>query len=84
MTDEPATIRAPFTDEQVASLNAYQKSGVFHDFTCGDEHAGERSLIATREGWICPTCEYTQVWAWLWMADCTWEQFKWFDRTSET
>ena len=26
---------APFDDEQVAALNAYQGAGVFHPFTCG-------------------------------------------------
>lgn len=29
-------ICAPFTDEQVESINSYQSSGVFHDFTCSN------------------------------------------------
>ena len=28
-------IKAPFTPEQVINLNAYQKQGHFHPFTCG-------------------------------------------------
>lgn len=27
-------IKAPFTEEQVKNLNAYQKRGQFHPFTC--------------------------------------------------
>lgn len=62
---------APWTDEEVAALNAYQEGGWFHPFTCGrcrdadpdfplkDEH----KLVATNDGWICPTCDYTQDWA---------------------
>jgi hypothetical protein len=56
-------IFAPFTDEQVKGLNEYQKSGVFHEFTCGnDKHpfGKENTLIATKNGWICHNCDYTQ------------------------
>lgn len=31
-------IQAPFTDDQVKSLNEYQRSRVFHPFTCPKEH----------------------------------------------
>ena len=56
-------IRAPFTDEQVAALNRYQTETTFHEFTCGNEHTGERTLVAATDGWICPSCAYTQKWA---------------------
>lgn len=80
MTDKA---RAPFSDEQVQSLNEYQVSGVMHPFTCGacrdalgllDEHGqfNDRLLTATPKGWTCPTCDYTQDWAWAWMADRSW------------
>lgn len=82
-------IQAPFTPEQVASLNDFQKSGVMHPFTCGPCRDGapgtrdadgnwisDRCLTATVAGWICETCDYTQQWAWAWMADRTWEGFK--------
>lgn len=55
-------IEAPFTPEQVVALNAYQRSGVFHPFTCGKRHdhpadeIDKGCLIATIHGWICPVC----------------------------
>ena len=70
---------APWTDEEVTQLNAYQRDGRFHPYTCG---SGNRSddfhkaaavnyglgdlgqLHATIQGWICPGgCAYTQNWA---------------------
>lgn len=55
-------LQAPFTDEQVKNLNAFQKAGYFHPFTCGKCSC---DLVATKDGWICPTegCGYTQDWA---------------------
>jgi hypothetical protein len=53
-------IRAPFTDAQVSALNAYQRSGSFHPYTCAIDST---PLIATRHGWGCPNCSYTQDWA---------------------
>jgi hypothetical protein len=51
-------IRAPWTDEQVAALNAFQRDRRFHPFTCpGERERGERckerNLTATRDGWVC-------------------------------
>lgn len=81
MTDE---IYQPWTPEQVDALNAYQRSGAFHPFTCGrdrgnaahsayaeqhDEDNGQ--LVATSEGWKCPVCNYRQAWAHSFMADPT-------------
>ena len=58
-------IRAPWTDEEVAGLNAFQHSSVMHPFTCGkrDNHKGEGLLTATNDGWVCDECDYTQTWA---------------------
>lgn len=76
---ETSTIVAPWSDQQVRDLNAYQRDGRFHPFTCGacrdadtrrpldDEHL----LVATANGWTCPTCGSSQTWAWAWMADPT-------------
>jgi hypothetical protein len=66
-------IKAPFTDEQVKSLNDYQSSGVFHDFTCGN--CGN-ALHASNDGWHCstPGCDYAQDWAHSWMADDNWRK----------
>lgn len=86
MGEVTAKVVAPFTDDQVKSLNDYQVSGVMHPFTCGGcrdrlgiregKFVNDRLLVATPAGWVCPTCDYTQDWAWAWMADETWEQYK--------
>ena len=68
--------RAPWTQEQVEILKAYQSNHHCHPFTCGNrsdsghkeyanEH-GERDagvLVPTEQGWTCPVCDYTQNWA---------------------
>jgi hypothetical protein len=64
---------APFTPDEVASLDAFQRSGVWNPFTCRDE-ACRRELVATEAGWNCPACPYTQDWAYTWMADWTWRR----------
>ena len=66
--------RAPFTVEQVDSLNAFQASNVFHPFTHSrDEDGNEEVLVAQEDGWHCPNHpEYEQDWAWDWMADGSW------------
>ena len=64
-------IVAPWTRQQVDALNDYQAAGWMHPFTCGhcrdtlgtDRGHNERRLVATVEGWRCPTCTYTQDWA---------------------
>lgn len=71
-------IYAPFTPPEVVELNRYQHS-FWHPFTCGNPnrndanhteyaitHGGDNgTLIATRDGWVCPVdgCGYTQNWA---------------------
>jgi len=62
-----------FTDDQVASLNAFQTSGMWHPFTCVNDHPGDRDLVATAQGWVCPGCSYTQNWAHQWMGDWSWK-----------
>lgn len=64
-------IEAPWTDEQVERLNAHQRDRRFHPYTCGNrgghpfepEYGDHGVLRATREGWVCPYCDYTQKWA---------------------
>lgn len=67
-------IEAPFTADQVASLNAYQISGFFHPFTCGADDCHGIRLIAAGNGWHCAsqTCDYRQSWAHEFMADWSW------------
>jgi len=69
-------IKAPWTQEQVDALNAWQASDYVHPFTCGNRHTPEHKiyaqqhgqgdhgiLVATPEGWKCPVCDYVQDWA---------------------
>lgn len=65
------TISTPWTEDQVASLNAFQRSGLFHPFTCNAEHDRRQTLVAEADGWHCPDpdCSYTQPWAHSFMAD---------------
>ena len=63
-------IHAPWTDEQVAALNRYQREGRGHPFT-GKRHedGSECILIATNQGWIkCDGGSVVQTWAWDFMA----------------
>lgn len=76
MTD---MIRAPWTPEQVAALNEFQRRGGMHPFTCGGEHTpGSPILVAREDGWHCSDpygegCDYRQDWANAFMADpSTW------------
>ena len=66
--------RAPFTPEQVESLNDYQESGVFHPYThLRDDGGNEEVLIAAGDGWHCPEhSSYVQDWAWSWSVDGSW------------
>ncbi|WP_370165700.1 hypothetical protein [Bradyrhizobium diazoefficiens] len=52
------------------ALNRFQALRLFHPFTCPN-HPGkrdnDRALIATRDGWRCRHCTYTQDWAHSWM-----------------
>lgn len=69
-------MRAPWTAEQIKSLNDYQEGGVFHEYTCGAEHDDNRVLLATEDGWQCVEdgCRYRQDWAHAWTADDSWRQ----------
>lgn len=61
-------LRAPWTPEQVTSLNEYQRSGVMHPFTY---HSYE--LVATERGWVLPGSKIVvQDWAHPQMADWSW------------
>ena len=60
-----------WTADEVFNLNHNQNRGVVHPFTCPNRDDGEHrefngdlgALVATRRGWICPWCNYTQDWA---------------------
>lgn len=58
-------------------MNEFQRVGRFHPFTCANRSDGGHNrdlgdlgtLVATEDGWICPSCDYTQDWAHPFMAD---------------
>jgi hypothetical protein len=65
-------IYALWTPEQVAALNASQASGRYSPMRCEGDHVRPAPrLVAYEDGWQCwsPECEYTQDWAYEWMAD---------------
>jgi len=62
-------VEAPWTEAQVKALNAYQRDGRYHPFTCPHAHDADRDLVATPDGWICRSCDYTQNWAHAMMVD---------------
>lgn len=73
-------VRAPFTLDQVQSLNAFQHAIPYHPFTHENsvmpDHFDDIQ-VATEAGWICPNCgmlEPVQVWAWKYMADWSWRE----------
>lgn len=59
-------VRAPWTAEQIAALNAWQGLGYVHPYTCGMCRA---VLTATAEGWECPECGCRQDWTHAFSAD---------------
>jgi len=59
---EPDVVHAPWTVEQVDAINNHQRTGRFHELTCRNDHAGDRTLFATSDHLICPHCTYTQTW----------------------
>jgi hypothetical protein len=69
------TTYAPWTKEQVDVLNANQAKGHIHPFTCGRRSNNQHNwydgdvgtLLATRSGWVCRDCDYTQDWAYNFM-----------------
>lgn len=57
-------VMAPWTDDQVRSLNLYQRLGTMHPYTC-PSHEWCLELVARRDGLVCPVpeCTYEQDWA---------------------
>lgn len=63
---------APWTQDEVDSLNACQADGRVHEFTSVNGHI----LIATLEGWLAvPGGEVVQTWAHSFMCDWSWQRF---------
>lgn len=68
---ESMRIYAPFSEEQVEQLQAFQDFGSWHAFTCGNDHPRAVNLIPDVDGFACPVadCDYEQAWAWIAMLD---------------
>lgn len=69
-------VKAPFTADQVASLNGFQIHSMMHPFTCGEDICRRKNqsvLYALEDGWHCWYCDYTQDWAHGYMTDRSWE-----------
>lgn len=76
---------APWTENEVRSINAYQLAGAGHPFTCARRGTSHRqrsdrdlgTLVAYQGGLLCPDCGYSQLWVHASIADGTWrETFK--------
>jgi hypothetical protein len=64
---------APWTDQQVESINGFQKCDYNHPFTCGN---CRNPLVAQSDGFVCPNqgCDYRQTWCHDFMANGAWEK----------
>lgn len=66
----------PWADEIIEALNTFQRKASYHPYTCGGDRMDATHrvikesfnlpdyglLVATKDGWICPACNYTQKW----------------------
>jgi hypothetical protein len=67
-------VDAPFTDDQVKSINGFQKSKHWHPFTCGKVHC-DGILTASRNGVFCRKCgNWKQYWVHDFMANWEWKR----------
>lgn len=69
-------VEAPWSDDQVASLNGFQACGLHHPFTGTRGPNGEETiLIATSAGWIeREGGPVVQTWAYDLMTDWSWKE----------
>ena len=72
MTRTRGRSEAPWSAEQVRSLNGYQAAGYVHPFTHGDGDE-KVDLIATTDGWVRKDGgRVVQTWAHGFMTDWSW------------
>lgn len=56
-------VYAPWTGEQVISINYYQSYTAFIPKRCPTQHYSRfPALVATPDGYICPLCDFKQNW----------------------
>jgi len=61
--EENHRARTPWTKAQIECLRVRQTNSAYHPYTCGNNSSHD-NLIPTRNGWICPNCDYKQDWYW--------------------
>lgn len=62
---------APWTAEEIASINDYQRSNSFMPFVCSEMHA----LIAKADGLFCSRCPtFSLKWVYPWILDASWKE----------
>ena len=67
-------LNAPFTDDQVKSINEFQKSKHWHPFTCGKVHC-DGILTATTHVLVCRKCgNWKQYWVHDFMVNWDWKR----------
>jgi len=52
-------IQAPWPDEFVQQLNENQHNGKYPPYVCSE---CQDEMFATKDGWICPSCNHKQDW----------------------
>ena len=70
--DGPFKVLAPFTTNQMISINDYQLRGPFHSYTC--KNNSRHLLMAYANGLSCDFCSYSQDWVWDWTANGHWRK----------
>ena len=70
---ESTIISAPFSERESKKLNALQKNGMHHGYTCCspesiaecERRSGKNTgLLVVKNGvWVCPCGKYKQFWA---------------------
>lgn len=64
-------LMAPFEENQINSLKAFQERSIFHPYTCHESEHG--TLSVSYKGMYCERCNYIQKWADEWTTDWSWE-----------
>ena len=68
----------PFDEDQIRNINEFQKSKIFHNFTCGD--CGSE-LVASAHGLFCQECgKLVQFWIYEFVANGEWKNISHWDR----
>lgn len=68
----------PFNEDQISNINEFQKSKIFHNFTCST--CGS-NLVASEHGLFCQECgKLVQFWVYEFVANGEWKNISHWDR----